>query len=107
MKELANLKEIKSKKIKITSVPNDITLEVGMSHPNVIPLRQRLFELNIHQDTSNSETFDKELLKSVMLFQEYSGLEVAAPERLTGEQGIVYIVHSTRYYVCTMCTMYK
>ena len=74
MKELANLKEIKSK-IKITSVPNDITLEVGMSHPNVIPLRQRLFELNIHQDTSNSETFDKELLKSVMLFQEYSGLD--------------------------------
>ena len=75
MKELANLKEIKSKKIKITLVPNDITLEVGMSHPNVIPLRQRLFELNIHQDTSNSETFDKELLKSVMLFQEYSGLD--------------------------------
>ena len=75
MKELANLKEIKSKKIKITSVPNDITLEVGMSHPNIIPLRQRLFELNIHQDTSNSETFDKELLKSVMLFQEYSGLD--------------------------------
>ena len=75
MKELANLKDIKRKKIKITSVPNDITLEVGMSHPNVIPLRQRLFELNIHQDTSNSETFDKELLKSVMLFQEYSGLD--------------------------------
>ena len=43
--------------------------------PNVIPLRQRLFELNIHQNTSNSETFDKELLKSVMLFQEYSGLD--------------------------------
>ena len=74
-KELANLKDIKSKNIKITLVPNDITLEVGMSHPNVIPLRQRLFELNIHQDSVNSETFDKELLKSVMLFQEYSGLD--------------------------------
>ena len=39
-----------------------------MSHPNVIPLRQRLFELNIHQDKSEFETFDKELLKSAIAF---------------------------------------
>ena len=55
-------------------MPNDITLEVGMSHPNIIPLRKRLLELNILENSSISETFDDELLKSVLLFQENSGL---------------------------------
>ena len=45
-----------------------------MSHPNVIPLRKRLLELNILENLSISETFDDELLKSVLLFQENSGL---------------------------------
>ena len=37
-------------------------------------LRKRLLELNILENTSISETFDEELLKSVLLFQESSGL---------------------------------
>lgn len=73
--ELAKLRELKNKNIEATKVPNNITLEVGMSHPNVVPLRKRLVELNIHQPANNSETFDKSLLKSVMLFQENSGLD--------------------------------
>ena len=47
MIELANLKVLKNRNADQTIVPNDITLEVGMSHPNIIPLRKRLLELNI------------------------------------------------------------
>ncbi len=74
MIELAKLKVLKNTNVDETIVPTDTTLEVGMSHPNVIPLRKRLLELNILDTSSQSETFDKELLKSVMLFQENSGL---------------------------------
>ncbi|MBS23422.1 MAG: hypothetical protein CML72_06455, partial [Rhodobacterales bacterium] len=74
MIELANLKVLKNRNADQTIVPNDITLEVGMSHPNIIPLRKRLLELNILENSSISETFDEELLKSVLLFQESSGL---------------------------------
>ncbi len=74
MTELAQLKVLKNINANQTMVPTDITLEVGMSHPNIIPLRKRLSELNILENTLQSETFDKELLKSVMLFQENSGL---------------------------------
>ena len=74
MIELANLKVLKNTNADQIIVPNDITLEVGMSHPNVIPLRKRLLELNILENSSLSETFDDELLKSVLLFQENSGL---------------------------------
>jgi murein L,D-transpeptidase YcbB/YkuD len=74
MIELANLKVLKNRNADQTIVPNDITLEVGMSHPNIIPLRKRLLELNILENSSISETFDEELLKSVLFFQESSGL---------------------------------
>ena len=74
MIELANLKVLKNRNADQTIVPNDITLEVGMSHPNIIPLRKRLLELNILENSSITETFDEELLKSVLLFQESSGL---------------------------------
>ena len=74
MIELANLKVLKNTNANQTIVPNDITLEVGVAHPNVIPLRKRLLELNILENLSISETFDDELLKSVLLFQENSGL---------------------------------
>lgn len=72
--ELAKLNILKNKSINEIIVPNDITLEVGMSHPNVISLRKRLLELKVLEDYSKSETFDKDLLKSVILFQENSGL---------------------------------
>ena len=74
MIELAKLKVLKTTNADQTIVPNDITLELGMSHPNVIPLRNRLLELNILENSSKSEIFDDELLKSVLLFQENSGL---------------------------------
>ncbi|MFL2812366.1 MAG: murein L,D-transpeptidase [Paracoccaceae bacterium] len=74
MIELEKLKALKTTNYDQTIVPNDITLEVGMSHPNVIPLRNRLIELNILENSSKSETFDDDLLKSVLLFQENSGL---------------------------------
>ena len=72
--ELERLKLLVEKSIQTDPVPNETTLEVGMSHPNVLFLRNKLVELDYLQDNEKSETFDKNLLSAVMLFQENSGL---------------------------------
>ncbi len=72
--ELERLKLLVEKSIQTDPVPNETTLEVGMSHPNVLFLRNKLVELDYLQDNEKSETFDKNLLRAVMLFQENSGL---------------------------------
>ena len=55
-------------------LPIETTLEVGMSHPNVLLLRTRLINIEYLEEDNLSETFDKELLKAVKNFQENSGL---------------------------------
>ena len=72
--ELQKLLLSEKKLSKFTVVPDKTTLEDGMSHPNIIALRAKLKELGYLDTASESESFDEELMKAVMLFQENSGL---------------------------------
>lgn len=64
----------KDKTNQVSKVPIETTLESGMSHPNILSLRKKLKSLEYLDTDNESETFDEELLKAVMLFQEDSGL---------------------------------
>ena len=64
----------KDKTNQVSNVPIETTLELGMSHPNILSLRKKLKSLEYLYTDNESETFDEELHKTVMLFQEDSGL---------------------------------
>ena len=65
---------LREEKNSLGLVPIGTTLEVGMTHPNILPLRAKLVYLEYLKEDSKSENFEKGLLKAVMHFQEDSGL---------------------------------
>ena len=72
--ELQRLTSVTKEKNSLPSVPLGTTLEVGMTHPNILALRTKLVDLKYLKEDSKSESFEEELLKAVMHFQENSGL---------------------------------
>ncbi len=72
--ELQRLLSVREEKNSLALVPLGTTLEVGMTHPNILPLRAKLVYLKYLKEDNKSENFEKELLKAVMHFQEDSGL---------------------------------
>ena len=72
--ELQRLISLREDKNSLGLIPIGTTLEVGMIHPNILPLRAKLVYLEYLKEDSKSEKFGEGLLKAVMHFQENSGL---------------------------------
>ncbi|WP_164879704.1 L,D-transpeptidase family protein [Afifella aestuarii] len=56
------------------SVPSEPALKIGMRHPNVVALRQRLIASGDLRQTTGSDAFDSYVQSAVMRFQERHGI---------------------------------
>jgi L,D-transpeptidase YcbB len=71
------------------TIPETVVLKPGETHPNVIPLRQRLAQIGYQSQTAgDSRYFDDALVQSVKAFQRDHGLDV---DGIVGRQSYAFL----------------